>query len=361
MTRLRAVSALLLALLVLPVVAETQPRPSTSKYPRSMSTREIRDFLLRAQYPFTITVCNSAVYGGDYKDLGDALAAVATKFPTRGVNQRVTVLVYACDTTDGASNGAHYEEASYTIPTWTTVQGVTAPWNGATDQTGRVVIRATNTAGTLFTMGQGSSVMNAYIQQKSQVPTGAIEIVSVTSASPSALTNVQIASTNATGFAVRGLVVAGGTVIAHGLGITGPSSANFTGAYFSGSGTGTLYGGVINTPGGQGLENAGSGAVRLYGTRFLSATALTDIVGTSGTTEVLGVDYLTESGTVTGKPVRTDSVVLSQSCTILSGSGAPEGAVTAPACSIYLRTAGGSGTTLCVKESGTGNTGWVCK
>jgi hypothetical protein len=46
---------------------------------------------------------------------------------------------------------------------------------------------------------------------------------------------------------------------------------------------------------------------------------------------------------------------------IMSGSGTPEGAVTALVGSLYLRTDGGAGTTLYVKESGTGNTGWVGK
>lgn len=41
------------------------------------------------------------------------------------------------------------------------------------------------------------------------------------------------------------------------------------------------------------------------------------------------------------------------------GSEAPEGSITAPPGSIYRRTTGGSSTTLYVKESGTGNTGWV--
>jgi hypothetical protein len=43
------------------------------------------------------------------------------------------------------------------------------------------------------------------------------------------------------------------------------------------------------------------------------------------------------------------------------GSGTPEGAVTAPVGVLYLRDDGGAGTTLYVKESGTGNTGWVAK
>ena len=42
----------------------------------------------------------------------------------------------------------------------------------------------------------------------------------------------------------------------------------------------------------------------------------------------------------------------------LSGSGSPEGAVTAGIGSVYRRTNGSTGTTLYVKEAGTGNTGW---
>lgn len=43
------------------------------------------------------------------------------------------------------------------------------------------------------------------------------------------------------------------------------------------------------------------------------------------------------------------------------GTGSPEGSVTANVGSLFLRKDGGSGTTLYVKESGTGNTGWVAK
>ena len=46
---------------------------------------------------------------------------------------------------------------------------------------------------------------------------------------------------------------------------------------------------------------------------------------------------------------------------IRSGTGTPEGVVTAPIGSMFLRRDGGAGTTMYVKESGTGNTGWVGK
>jgi len=43
---------------------------------------------------------------------------------------------------------------------------------------------------------------------------------------------------------------------------------------------------------------------------------------------------------------------------IISGTGDPSGVITAPVGTIFLRTDGGAGTTLYVKEVGSGNTGW---
>lgn len=45
----------------------------------------------------------------------------------------------------------------------------------------------------------------------------------------------------------------------------------------------------------------------------------------------------------------------------LQGYGSPEGVVTAPVGTGYLRLNGGTSTTLYVKESGVGNIGWVAK
>lgn len=44
-----------------------------------------------------------------------------------------------------------------------------------------------------------------------------------------------------------------------------------------------------------------------------------------------------------------------------AGAGSPETVVTAPVGSLYSRTDGGATTTLYVKTSGTGNTGWTPK
>lgn len=46
---------------------------------------------------------------------------------------------------------------------------------------------------------------------------------------------------------------------------------------------------------------------------------------------------------------------------VVSGEGSPEGVVAARPGSIYTNSLGGAGTTLWVKETGTGTTGWVAK
>lgn len=46
---------------------------------------------------------------------------------------------------------------------------------------------------------------------------------------------------------------------------------------------------------------------------------------------------------------------------LLSGSGSPESAITAPVGSVYLRTDGGASTSIYIKESGSGSTGWTGK
>lgn len=46
---------------------------------------------------------------------------------------------------------------------------------------------------------------------------------------------------------------------------------------------------------------------------------------------------------------------------LYTGAGSPEAAVTAPKGALYFNTSGGAGVTLYVKESGTGNTGWIAK
>ena len=73
-----------------------------------------------------------------------------------------------------------------------------------------------------------------------------------------------------------------------------------------------------------------------------------------------GTNVIRPQATGTG----TASVVRYHTTTAVfwtSGSGSPESVVTAPVGSLYTRTDGGASTTLYVKESGTGSTGWIAK
>lgn len=74
-------------------------------------------------------------------------------------------------------------------------------------------------------------------------------------------------------------------------------------------------------------------------------------------TAAAGIEVWDTSGSVPTIDMRSDA---GTSLTkIFSGSGTPEGVVTANVGSLFMRTDGGAGTTLYVKESGTGNTGWA--
>lgn len=93
---------------------------------------------------------------------------------------------------------------------------------------------------------------------------------------------------------------------------------------------------------------SGTEAAQFYGGRLLPMTVSTWDLG---------------SGSLRWKDVYADSIRLGAgSRAILTGSGSPEGVVTASPGAIYLNTGGGAGVTLYVKETGSStNTGWVAK
>lgn len=53
-----------------------------------------------------------------------------------------------------------------------------------------------------------------------------------------------------------------------------------------------------------------------------------------------------------------ERVVINAACQFIAGTGTPESAVTGNICDLFMRSDGGAGTALYVKETGTGNTGW---
>jgi len=74
-----------------------------------------------------------------------------------------------------------------------------------------------------------------------------------------------------------------------------------------------------------------------------------------------GVIYEMVMNALAGQKAPGFRLKLSPNLWISTGTGTPEGAVTAPPGCVFIRADGAAGTTLYVKESGTGNTGWVAK
>jgi hypothetical protein len=61
------------------------------------------------------------------------------------------------------------------------------------------------------------------------------------------------------------------------------------------------------------------------------------------------------------RKLRELQAALARAGNVQSGTGDPEGVVTANVGALFLRSDGGASTTLWVKESGSGSTGWVGK
>ena len=88
--------------------------------------------------------------------------------------------------------------------------------------------------------------------------------------------------------------------------------------------------------------------------KFMDMTDLTSgTVSISGCEDISLTDIVDPNGLLSGTHIPNTF--------IRTGTGSPEGVVSASVASLYLRTDGGATTTLYVKTSGTGNTGWTAK
>jgi hypothetical protein len=89
-----------------------------------------------------------------------------------------------------------------------------------------------------------------------------------------------------------------------------------------------------------------------------AATTSAELAGVISNETGSGVLVFGTSPTFT-TDITTPKIIWTGTVQDSSGSGTPEGSVTAPVGSVYRRTDGGTATTLYVKESGAGNTGWA--
>lgn len=136
----------------------------------------------------------------------------------------------------------------------------------------------------------------------------------------------------------------------------GYSGSTYSGSWFASGGI-SGESGFLNTSGNFplqfGTNNICRGSI-VGGGRWLVGTATDD------STTLFQVAGAVSATTITlATQVTTPKIVWAANIIDLSGSGSPEGVVTADLGSIYRRNNGGSGTTVYVKESGSGNTGWA--
>jgi hypothetical protein len=100
-------------------------------------------------------------------------------------------------------------------------------------------------------------------------------------------------------------------------------------------------------------SNTNSGILKILQSNWYLA-----IANSAGSNIALFSTFDTNTGSFIPNPMRLGSSTGPQ---WRSGTGTPEGVITAPVGSMFFRTDGGAGTTFYVKESGTGNTGWIAK
>jgi hypothetical protein len=142
--------------------------------------------------------------------------------------------------------------------------------------------------------------------------------------------------------------IAGGTIFAAGGGATGIHLHTVAGCQ--------IHTHVLNCTSGA-IKFTADGGSHLIDILSYQASGAA-ISGTPSATNEMRVSV---KGGGTGSQVRHNGGLIFMGegdVSIRTGSGAPENNVTAAVGSLYLRTDGGAGTTLYVKESGTGNTGW---
>ncbi|MFM2007615.1 MAG: hypothetical protein RLZZ09_3270 [Pseudomonadota bacterium] len=138
-----------------------------------------------------------------------------------------------------------------------------------------------------------------------------------------------------------------------GYGMTGNNAVAIGSGSGAGSGNNNT---IIGTNAANGLTTGGQNVV--IGTSVaqnLQNGSQNTIIGYGATAPAAGVNN--QLVLVAG----TTKLQLTGGLQWLNGAGSPETVITAPVGSLYTRIDGGAGTTLYVKESGSGNTGWVAK
>ena len=135
------------------------------------------------------------------------------------------------------------------------------------------------------------------------------------------------------------------------------SNLGFDGTSLAVGASTVFYGGRLAVGGHIAIATGNS--LKLWNTGGTGLATLTS-TGTNGLTIAASANTtLSDGSLVVGTAGK--GFTLPGGITWTSGAGSPEGVVTAPVGSLYSRSDGGLLTSLYVKESGSGNTGWAGK
>jgi len=293
---------------------------------------------------------------------------VATQNPTSPAAWKIKV--YSGAASGIGSTGANYREEPFTVPPETSIEGDNYGQGNSPSTLATVpIVYLTHTSGAGITLQGGDTLFNLRIRWNA-TPTAAGRAVEVNGSGQ----GVAIANTvvdvigGSNAFQMDGIVNTVGSLYLHNSGVT--MSGNALGrALVNNAASGITVYGPTRFHGSSGcatlVENAhASGVLNLFSGVRLDSGCTVDIrqSSTGAVTVYPGVAYGPVSGTITNAVAHASSLMLGNGASVFSGAGAPEGAVTAPVGSLWLRTDCTLTTTcLCVKESGAGNTGWICK
>jgi hypothetical protein len=316
--------------------------------------------------PHSRTVTVDAGGLGDYETIGAALAHVATQTRSESTQWLVLVFPGEAQPASGWDNWYNYSEAgAVTVPSFTTLQGVSSPHNVPVESVGSPILRLMTPAGTAISLSQGSSLVNFEIIYAG-TPSAAVTLIATDGGGGSSvLENLSIKTVplldgvpSASAFPITAIANSAGGLYLYETSVAFELVSAASVAILNSSTTGTsVYGGrFFGASPCVDLMRSTAGPLKLYWSRIDGGGCTNDLAQAgSGTVQVIGTPY----SVATGEIIHADGTQGTLFCKTYSGTGSPEGVLSAAVCSSYWRRDGGSFSALYLKESGSGNTGWA--
>lgn len=306
---------ILFALAALPIAGQL---PSTTD-PLFSNTRQ-KTYLKTRTFSRTVTVDYDG--RGMFSTVKDALLWVAEQ--ERTPSTQFLVLVYPGQPKEAAAfdDWYNFAESAWSIPSYTTVQGVVTSRSVLEDNFGRIQVLFTASSGPLITMAEGSHIANLDFLYYG-LPGGALTFIDATGSGAATLTNVGImalplANTHAVTVIRNAAANLRLRLFDCNVTLGGLASAGSVLVANTSSGRITIDGGALyGDPCGTAVASSGAGGVNVEGVRFTDvagggACSVDLATSGAGTIRVSNSSYLTKSGSG-----------ISHSDIILSGTTVP--------------------------------------